>query len=186
MMQAPTCPHCGAEGTASKEYKRTESQQRREWWLQLEVELLDKAMGLMRFDEAEESMRRLAVKLSELLDAKKVIDPQHLDDALRASVRLARSKGAGAWIAWSLDVLHRTQRLPSPGLFALLASTPPILLEEATDALQALVADSMDRDLAAADASCLRSLVALLDDVLAFRLRRWDDTAPRPAVALMA
>ncbi|MBI2392118.1 MAG: FHA domain-containing protein [Deltaproteobacteria bacterium] len=185
--QAPNCPQCGARDGSTSIVARTESQRRRDFWLQLEAELLDKAMSLLRLDDAEEAVLRLVDKLDALLVRAKPIDPTNLEAALSAVVRFARMRGAGRFIGWTFDVLRRTARLPGPELFALFAATPPILLEDALPSLQVLVDETRARGgLDVRGERCLESLDELRRELVSFRAQRgipveplWTP-APRP------
>lgn len=178
---APSCPSCG-ESALGGGPRRSESQQKRDFWLALEVELVDKALSLFRHDEAEESLARMVEKLDALVGSDKRIGDGELESALCVAVRFARAKGTAKPIAWALDLSRRLGKLPGPELFLLLASTPPILLEEASDALLALVsAQSARTDLSAAEQSCLKSLDKLGEELHSFRLQRWDLTTTRQA-----
>lgn len=179
---APVCPRCGVPASAASN-RRSESQARRDFWLSLEVELLAKAMERFRFDEAEESVLRLQTKLDELLAAGKTFERAALEPALSAVVRFSQARGAGRKIGWALDVLRRLELLPGAELFALIAATPPILLEDASDRLGALIAHHATRALDASERSCLQSLDLLRADLVSFGARRMTDTGPRPAVA---
>jgi hypothetical protein len=181
--QAPNCPRCGtAAGTGPTGAPRSDSQRRRDFWLSLEVELLDKAMELFRHDEADESIRRLMEKLDARVESKKTFELARVDAALRAAVRFGRIKGSGRYIGWALDVLRRIEMLPSLELFALVAATPPILLEGAHEPLERLIAASRERELGPSEQSCLRSLEKLLEEVVEFNGFRTMDTSPRTAL----
>jgi len=183
--RAPNCPRCGAaSGAGPAGAPRSESQNRRDFWLSLEVELLDKAIEMFRLDEASESMRRLTEKLDALIEAKKAFEVSKIDAALRAAVRFSHIGGAGRCIGWVFDVLRRVELVPSPELFAIVAATPPSVLEEASEPLRRLIeAHRARRALTPSEESCLRSLEKLHDEVIAFKRFRTMDTAPRSAVA---
>jgi hypothetical protein len=181
---APVCPRCGTASPMAPQH-RTESQSRRDFWLSLEVELVNKAIAMFRFDEAEESILRLQTKLDELLAANKTFERPAIESALVAVVRFAHVRGTGRKIGWALDVMRKLDMVPGPELFALLAATPPILLEDAADKLSALIAHHSVRDLDGAERSCLQSLNTLRDDLIAFGAMRMHDTAPRAAVAVI-
>lgn len=178
VVQAPSCPHCGAPANEGGEPKRSESQQRRDFWLSLEVELLEKALSMFRLDEADDSVKRLTEKLDALIESGKRVSPEQLEGALTAVTRFARARAATAPLRWVMQTLVRVERLPGPELFSLIAATPPIVLEEAAGPLQTLVNAHVGRASSSpTDASCLRSLVTLLDEVMAFRLQRWEQPA---------
>lgn len=179
---APVCPRCGVPASAASEH-RSESQARRDFWLSLEVELLAKAMERFRFDEAEESVLRLQTKLDELLASGKTFERAAIEPALSAVVRFSRARGAGRKIGWALDVLRRLELLPGAELFALIAATPPILLEDASDRLGALIAHHTTRALDASERSCLESLQRLRGDLVSFGAQRMVDTEPSAAIA---
>lgn len=174
--QAPSCPHCGEPVIDSTVHgPRSESQARRDFWLSLEIALLEKAMSLHRLDEAAQCLARVEEKLAQLLAERKSIHAGRLQEALCAAVRLARARGSGREIGWALDVLGRIARVPGPELFALIAATPPIVLEQALPSLERFVAGlARNTDLSEADTSCFRSMAALVEDVRAFQRRRSD------------
>ncbi len=182
--QAPNCPRCGSPaGLGPSGAPRSESQRRRDFWLSLEVELLDKAMGMFRLDEAEEAMRRLTEKLDALIEQKKTFEVANVEAALCAASRFSRIRGTGRCMGWALDVLRRVEMLPGPELFAIVAATPPILLEEALEPLEKLIAAHRARPtLMPSEESCLRSLEKLHEEVVAYKGFRSLDTSPRVAV----
>lgn len=182
--QAACCPHCGAR--KSVERIRTESQQRRDFWLSLEVELLDKALEMNRHDEALDCVLRLQTKLDEVVALRKTMDLNAVERALVAVVCFARVRGAGKTIGWVFDVMRKLTFLPGPELFALIAATPPIVLEEAASALSALIDANRIRALEPTAQSCLRSLTTLSDDLCAFGAMRSAETTPRAPVAAVA
>jgi hypothetical protein len=183
--QAPNCPRCGAPaGVGPSGIARSDSQRRRDFWLSLEVELLDKAIAMFRLDEAEASMRRLSEKLDGLIEARKTFEVAKVESALGAAVRFSHIRGTGRCIGWALDVLRRVEMLPGPELFANIAATPPILLEEAAEPLARLIASHRARTkLAPSEESCLGSLEKLHQEVVAFNRFRTMDTTPRSALA---
>ncbi len=181
---APNCPRCGAASPAGAE-RRTESQTRRDFWLSLEVELLDRAMELLRLGEAEDIVLRLQTKLDELLAVNARFEQTALERALSAVVRFSLARGTSRKIGWVLDVLRKLDLLPGAELFALIAATPPILLEEVSDNLGALIAHHRARVTGAAEGRCLQSLALLCDDLVALGARRADDTEPHDPVAVL-
>lgn len=185
--RAPNCPRCGTPaGSTNTAMRRSESQHRRDFWLSLEVELLEKAMEMFRLDEAEDSMRRLSEKLDLLLQQKKTFEVRHIEAALHAAIRFAHTRGSGRSIGWAIDVLRRIELLPQPDLFALIAATPPILLEDARDALTALIAVHRARtSLSLSEESCLASLEKVRDELVAFDAFRTADTTPRSAIPVL-
>ncbi len=182
--QAPNCPRCGVPASSTRPgLSRSPSQHTRDFWLSLEVELLEKAMEIFRLDEAEDSMRRLTEKLDLLLQERKAFELAHIEAALAAAIRFANTRGNGRGVGWALDVLRRLEVLPTPELFALIAATPPILLEDASEQLGALIAAHRGRaSLSASEESCLQSLEKLRGDVVAFGAFRTSDTTPRSAI----
>jgi hypothetical protein len=185
VVQAACCPHCGA-APAVVRAPRTESQQRRDFWLSLEVELLNKALEMLRYDEADEAARRLRSKLDELIALNKKFDGAAIEAALMAMVRLARVHGSGRTIGWTFEVMRRTALLPGPELFALIAATAPIVLEEAAAELQLLITSHSLKAMGPTEQSCLHSLKSLNDDLVAFGAMRMADTAPRSALATVS
>ena len=192
--RAACCPRCGENPTPTHK-PRSASQTNRDFWLSLEVELFEKAVEMFRIDDAEEAVLRIQTKLDELLAINKHCAPDKLQTALSAVVRFAHIRGSGRKIGWVLDVLRKSKRLPCPELFALIASTPPIVLEESSDNLNALIEAHAARaglsgglsGPTTTDESCLRSLATLRDDMVAYGARRSVDTGTHgPVDALEA
>jgi hypothetical protein len=126
--QAPTCPHCGVE-TEDRSASGARS----------EVSLLDKALSLYRLEDARQAFERIERKLAAARAEGARLHPHHLEDAARAAIRLAHLSGRGAPIAWAIDSLLAAGRPPDAGLLASIAEIPPIVLEEAVEALGRLV-----------------------------------------------
>lgn len=175
VVKASGCPRCGR--VSQPVPRKSDSQRRVDFWLQLEAELLEKAMSMQRIEEAEASLHRLRDKLDALAAPP---DPRHLDAALCAAIRLGRMVGNAEPIAWALDMVQRHDGIPSADLFALLASTPLPLLscDPSYRALGTLVTHGQRRsDLTAPERSCLDSLGQLARDLGEVR-KPWGEPPP--------
>lgn len=175
VVKASGCPRCGR--VSQPVPRKTDSQRRFDFWLQLEAELLEKALSMQRIEEAEASLHRMRDKLEALATPP---DPRHLDVALCAAIRLGRMVGDAEPIAWALSMVQRHDGVPSADLFALVAATPlPLLSSEAPyRALETLVAQGRRRaDLTTSEQSCLQSLDQLSQDLAEVR-RAWGEPPP--------
>jgi hypothetical protein len=172
--QAPCCPRCGeAAPHHAWEPPRTESQAKRDFWLSLVIALLDKALSIFRYEEAEAVAARVAEKLEALRTSGKEVALEKLEEALCAVLRLARARGNAHWISWTLDTIAERALTPGDELSAGIGALPPILLEEALDPLERAIEAIADRDdLDDRARARLRALEALALDVRSFRRRR--------------
>jgi hypothetical protein len=108
---------------------------RRSWWLELHVDLVERALSLWRLDDAQRGLQRIEDAIAERGDD---VDAASLDRAFDVAIRLSVAQGDTAWIRWVLDTQAATERVPSRALVDRLRALPPILMEDARPALQRL------------------------------------------------
>jgi hypothetical protein len=146
--EAPSCPHCGHvpgnEETLSGAMRAAPPAQpgpldRQTWSLQMQVELLEKALSIGRLPDADRVLKTISTSLDERLAEAKPIDEGQLDPVFAGAVRLSANRGDGQWVAWVLTTLLRLERLPNPQLVTQLAQLPPIILDETSDPLEQFV-----------------------------------------------
>jgi len=134
------CPACGApardeDWLLGDDVIRTpaDERRRRSWWLELLVDLLERALSLWRLDDAQRVMQRIEEGLDERGDE---ADPATLDRAYLVAVRLSAAQGDAAWIRWMLQAHVASNRVPSRDVVDKLRALPAILLEDARPALE--------------------------------------------------
>lgn len=138
MAEAPNCPNCGY-GPGSEEtlsgVAPVGNLDRETWSLQLQVELLDKALSLSRLADGDRVLGRIAVAVDERMSAGMPVDEGQLDGAFRGALKLASAQGEAQWIRWVLSTLQRLGLVPSRDLGAAFAQVPTIVLDGALDQL---------------------------------------------------
>ncbi len=145
--EAPMCPNCGhipgaeetlpGDGPLPTPINSPDKQQM--WSIQLQLELLEKALSLMRIADAERVVARMAAAVDEWIAAGMEVDETQLEPALTAITRFCGAKGDGQWLRWIFSSLGRMQRLPSAALVTQIGELPPIVAEDAADQLEETV-----------------------------------------------
>ncbi len=140
--EAPTCPNCGygpgGEDTLSG-VAPVGNLDRETWSLQMQVELLEKALSLGRHVDADRVLGRVAVAVDERMTAGMTVDVVQLEGAFRGALRLSSEVGEVQWIRWVLGTLQRLGHPPSPEIANQLAAVAPIVLDAVADQLEELV-----------------------------------------------
>jgi hypothetical protein len=106
---------------------------RRSWWLELHVDMVERALSLWRLDDAQRGMQRIEDAIAQRRDD---VDAASLDRAFDVAIRVSAARGDAAWIRWVLDMQVSARRVPSHALVDRLRALPPILMEDAQPALQ--------------------------------------------------
>lgn len=144
--EAPSCPVCGytpgVEDTlnAAAAIVPGGAFDRQSWSLQMHVELVEKAISLMRIADAERAIQRIALAVDERLGAHASIEAAQIDPAFIAALRLAAIKAEGDWVRWALLTMKRLDRTPSPVVIEHVTQLPPIVLAAAERHLDELIA----------------------------------------------
>jgi len=142
--EAPMCPNCGhvpgveetLTGDAPIKTPINAPDKQQVWSIQLQLELLEKALSLQRIADAERTVARIAAAVDEWIAAGMEIDEKQLEPALQSITRFCNAKGDGQWLRWIFASLGRLQRLPSAALLAKMNELPPIVTEDAADQLE--------------------------------------------------
>jgi hypothetical protein len=113
----------------------TDEGRRRGWWLEMHVDLVERALSLWRLDDAQRALQRIEDGMAEHRDG---IDAATFDRAFDAAIRLSAAQGDAAWIRWTLETHVAVRRVPSRAVVDRLRVLPPILLEDARTALRRL------------------------------------------------
>lgn len=138
---------------------------RHAWWLDLHVELVERALTLWRLEEAGVAFERIV----DGLEAHPEIGQLELDHAFAIALRLCAARGDSAPIAWSFQTLRRRGRAPSRALLDRLRTLPPILLEGALGPMEMLVHSLDLRTLDDADRELIEQLMLLCCELRAWR-----------------
>ena len=181
LAEAPSCPHCGfvpgTEETLSGTVKAAlpaMGLDRQSWSLQMQVELLDKALSLGRTADADRVLKQIALAVDERIDAQAPIDDAQIEPVFFGAIRMSSVRGDGQWVSWILSALLKMQRMPRQSLVAQIASLPPIIVDECGKQIEDFVTfwNQRPESLEGAAMHALASLAALRDDVIARRTRQ--------------
>jgi hypothetical protein len=179
--EAPSCPHCGHvpgnEETLSGAMRAAppagpgQQLDRQTWSLQMQVELLEKALSMGRLPDADRVLKTISGQLDERLTEANPIEAGQLDPVFAGALRLSANRGDGQWVAWVLTTLRRLERLPNPQLVTQLAQLPPIILDETSAPLEQFVAfwNTRQDELEGPAMHALANLSSLRDEVAARR-----------------
>lgn len=146
--EAPQCPNCGytpgTDDTLSG-VAPAGNLDRESWSLQMQVELLDKALSIQRLPDADRVLARIAVSVDERMAAGLALDPAQLDSAYNGAVRLSAAQGDTQWIRWMLSTAQRLGRPPSENVVAQLSLLPSVLIDGAHRHLEEAVTTFVER-----------------------------------------
>lgn len=164
--EAPQCPNCGYSPGADETLSGVapaNNLDRDKWSLQLQVELLDKALSIGRVTDAERVLGRIALAVDERMTAGMLVERAQIDGAFGAAVRLASAHGEIQWVRWVLTTAQRLGHPPSRAVVEAMSALPLIVMEAATHQLEdAVVAFEAKRSQLDAEA---RAAVDVLIDV---------------------
>jgi hypothetical protein len=178
--EAPQCPNCGYSPGADETLSGAApagNLDRAMWSLQLQVELLDKALSLSRLPDADRVLGRIAVAVDERMTAGMSVDPAQLEGAFAGAVRLAGAQGEIQWLRWVLSTTARLGRPPPRAVVTALAALPAIFVSSAErqleDAVGALMSKRAQLDDEGRD---------VLDALIDIRSRVRDQSSPAEGV----
>ncbi len=166
--EAPSCPNCGFTVGADETLSGSLPDgvvDRRIWALQLQTELLDKAISLSRLDDAERILGRVRTSVEDWISEGNV-DVLAVAPALVGAVRVASQSGDPQWIRWVLSVIPRLGAIPPGVLVEQLNGVPAVILAGAAAELEIALRALRAELPGAADAPEISAL-----DELASRLR---------------
>lgn len=148
--EAPQCPNCGYSPGADETLSGvapTNNLDRERWSLQLQVELLEKALSIGRLPDADRVLGRIAVSVDERMAQAMPVERSQIDGAFGGAVRLASQQGEIQWVRWVLSTSQRVGYPPSRAVVEALAALPLVLMEAATRHLdEAIAAFDQKRD----------------------------------------
>lgn len=139
------CPKCGepardedwllGEGVIRTPVDATK---RRSWWLELHVDLVERALSLWRLDDAQRTLQRIEDGLAEHREG---VADATFERAFDAAIRSSVARGDASWIRWTLQTHLALRRVPSRAVVDRLRSLPPILLEDVRDVLSVVATE---------------------------------------------
>lgn len=132
--EAPQCPNCGYSPGSDDTLSGSApigNLDRESWSLQMQVELLDKALSIQRLPDADRVLARIAVSVDERMASGLSLDRAQLDAAYSGAVRLSSAQGDTQWIRWMLSTAQRLGRPPGNAVVVHLAQLPPVLIDGA-------------------------------------------------------
>lgn len=107
--EAGACPSCGAtealdEETLSGQFGAAAQQI---WSVQLFLEVLERALGLSRYDDVNRILRRATVQVEERIVRGDAIDPTQLANLALGASRASLALGDATWGVWVAQVYRR-------------------------------------------------------------------------------
>ncbi|MFO0658960.1 MAG: FHA domain-containing protein [Polyangiaceae bacterium] len=107
------CPSCGANEFADDEtLTGAIGNVKRNWTLQLLVEVLERAQSMGRDDEAERILRRASAHLDEVLQTTDAPEQRQIDAIAECAAKLAVSAHSSQWAQWLLMIYAKLKMAP--------------------------------------------------------------------------
>jgi len=167
---ALTCPHCGTSTFSAEEVTISGFivEPQHTWTLQLLCEVLEKALGLERAQEAERLMRRCADEIDRQNRAAEELEPSRVARIVQLAVQLAKLQASAAWAVWALDTCEVQRCVPQEESVKTFRELRSYLLDtqDLDDRLRTFLsfAATLDASLSDSDRACLGQLAYLLDE----------------------
>jgi hypothetical protein len=121
------CPHCGGAGRRGQEESTLSgvlASSRPSWAMDLLFELIDRALELGRWEEAEEIMGRTETVLDDRLASSDPIADHEYKRLLSYASRVAQARHSPKWVKWTAAVCARAGLLPPADVVARLRTIP--------------------------------------------------------------
>jgi hypothetical protein len=171
--EAPQCPNCGYSPGADETLSGVapaNNLDREKWSLQMQVELLEKALSISRIPDAERVLGRIALAVDERMNAGLPVDRAQIDGAFGGAVRLASAQGEIQWVRWVLSTAQRIGHPPSRAVVEAITALPLIVMEAATRHLEEAIS-SFEAKRSALDADARAAVDSLIDVRTKLRLQ---------------
>jgi hypothetical protein len=133
------CPRCGSTDRLDDDTISGVVGEQRNWSLDLLVEVLERAVSLDRWDDAERVLRRAKPHVDERLATGQRIAAQQLESLSNAASRLAEARGKAEWGRWMLVLHAAVGSIPAPVLTQRLSTLPPAEREQLAPAAGEIV-----------------------------------------------
>lgn len=120
------CPTCGSDRRADDDtLSGVGDDAARNWTLDLLVEVIDRALGLERWDDAERVLTRAKFNIEERLASGASVDRPQLDRVAMAAARLAEHRVDAQWARWVLNLHAALDLVPVSDVGERLTQLPP-------------------------------------------------------------
>ena len=111
--ESPACPNCGTAEPADDETLGGAALRRSSASAQMLIDVLEKAVSIGRFSDAERILRRATGFVDEGLAANEQVDARQLRAIAAAATRIAVETNDPSWGLWAANV-HRVARIIPP------------------------------------------------------------------------
>jgi hypothetical protein len=121
------CPNCGHMPVREVEESTVSGvlgENRPNWADQLLIELLDRALAIGRWEEAEKVLRRASAALDDRLSSGSEVDSTQFVQLTACASRVAQALQAPKWAYWLIHTSSRLQAVPSADVVARLRTIP--------------------------------------------------------------
>ncbi len=125
--EIPVCPNCGHEESQVTEESTLSgvlADNRPNWAAQLLIELLERALAIGRWEEAEHVLRRASTAIDERLASGGEMDPAQFEQLATSASKVAQALQAERWVRWLMETSARLRRIPSADVVARLRTIP--------------------------------------------------------------
>lgn len=152
---------------------------RRSWWLELQLNLLEKALTSGLLDEADRAFARIAGTFDARADQDPLFEAFTFGTFCERIASLTRLRASGAWLGWLFETMRRIGYFPTGRLVAAVTALPLESVRDAATPLDALLRYWSDRSemLGGQEATLLTALLAVATD-LRVAARRSSTTVP--------
>lgn len=138
-----TCPNCG--GTEQLDEETLSGQfgaaSQGSWSLQLLIEVLEKAMNLSRWDDADRILRRATAQIEERILRQEPVEPKQLATVVIAAARVSLDAKDSMWGLWAAHVYRRIAvAVPNEEVAARLSELAAAFPTEMGEAVELLAA----------------------------------------------
>ena len=138
--EIPVCPNCGHEESRETEESTLSgvlADNRPNWAAQLLIELLERALAIGRWEEAEHVLRRAGVAVDERLAAGGELDPVQFEQLATSASKVAQALQTEQWVKWLVDTSAKLHHVPSSDVVARLRTIPLHGTHDVCEAIEA-------------------------------------------------
>jgi len=123
------CPSCGSNERTDEDTLSgvIADSQRRNWTLELLVEVMQKALSLERWDDVERMLKRARSNVDDRIGKGAVVDRPLLDEVAEAASLLSVARADPEWSRWLLGAYAALGLVPRLGVGHRLSTLPPAI-----------------------------------------------------------
>jgi len=135
------CPNCGSSEVEEENTLSgiLDDRGRQNWALQMQIEMLRKALALGRESDADRIMNQAMASVDERMRAPDTIDESQMEALSLEALRLSEMQKKAHWAKWVLETYRRSSRLPPRSVADGLSKLPPAELLTLVNQLDDLV-----------------------------------------------